>query len=123
MPIPELERLRVGAVLATYCEKKVPRRSRNKKRIDYRFEGNSVILFESRLAGGRTARWRHAPIAKFRYLVGKKVWALYRLDGRGRWQKYSGADATSRLKGLLAEVERDPQKVFQTGHGIAVEGW
>ncbi len=115
MPIPELERLRVGAILATYCEKKVPRRSRSKKRIDYRFDGNSVVLFESRPLGGKTSKWKDAPIAKFRYLVGKKLWILYRLDKRGQWQRHSGTEATSRLKSLLAEVERDPEELFRTG--------
>lgn len=112
MPIPELERLRVGAVLCTYCEKRVPRRARRKLRIDYRFEGNSVILYESRRSAGKASRWRNFLIAKFRYLVGKRLWVLYWLDQGGRWHKYKEAQATSRLRSLVAEVARDPKGVF-----------
>ncbi len=112
MPISELERLRVGAVLTTYCQKRVSRGARRRLRVDYRFEGNSVVLFEGRRSGAKTARWRNRVVAKFRYLVGKRLWALYWLDSRGRWQKYKDTGETSRLKSLVAEVERDPKEVF-----------
>ncbi len=112
MPIPELQRLRVGAILSTYCERKAPLAMRKKLRLDYRFDGNLVTLFESRPGGGKKPRWRKRPVARFRYMVGKKLWVLYVPEGRGEWAKYGDLRPSADFKTILAEVDHDPRQVF-----------
>ncbi len=112
MPLPAVEKKLVEQTLSQYCEKKIPLHVRDKVRLNYRFRGNSVTLFEERPAFNIPDKWVDISVAQFRYEPLKKLWTLYCADRNSRWHKYYEVDPAKSLQTLLDEVEEDPTGIF-----------
>ena len=82
MTIPVTERMSLEAILANYCEKRVPLHVRDKVRMSFRIEGNIVTLFEKRIAFGDQSRWIDIDVARFHYYQNRNQWVLFWRDSK-----------------------------------------
>jgi hypothetical protein len=114
MPLPVAERLSLEAILAHYCEKRVPLHVRDRVQMSFRIEGNAVTLFEKRPRYDNRSIWLEIDIAKFRYVVDRKQWVLFWGDSRRRkgWHRYEEIRPSRSIEPLLAEVDQDPTHIF-----------
>ena len=112
MPISSFERRRVSKLLNGYCDQRVPLQIRNELELRFRFEGNSVVLYERRPAWNRLGEWTESAVAKFRYFVGRQEWVLYWRDRYGRWKQYDLIGPSRVFEDFLSEIDEDPTGIF-----------
>ena len=112
MPISSFERRRVSKMLGEYCEQRIPTHVRNQLELGFRFEGNSVVLYERRPPWRGKGPWTESAVAKFRYFVGRQEWELYCRDRYERWHRYELIGPSRVFDDLLSEVEEDPTAIF-----------
>ena len=111
MAIPELERTRVERALEKFCNR-VPEAIRSKLTYEYRFQGNTVVLFERRPHFEDRARHRESSVAKFVYSPTVGAWSLKWADRHGRWHTYESFNDVPHFRDLLREVDADPTGIF-----------
>lgn len=111
MAIPP-DQLAEAALLFGGFVNRVPERARHQVRMDYRFEGNSIILFESRLRLKAPNEWIECPVAKFTYVQTTKSWKLLVQDRNLRWRGYENFPESPSLSALCKEVDEDPTNIF-----------
>jgi hypothetical protein len=112
LPISPFERKRVSKLLQEYCDARVPVQIRSELEVRFRFDGNSVVLYERRPAWRRPGEWVEPVVAKFRYFVGRKEWVLYWRDRNQRWRRYDLIKPSPLFEELLSEVDSDPTGIF-----------
>ena len=112
MPISSFEQRRVSKILALYCDKRVPPHVRDQLELRFRFEGNSVVLYERRPSLARSGEWVEPEVAKFRFFVGRQEWVLYWQNRYLEWKRYDLIGPSRRFEDLLAEVNADPTAIF-----------
>ncbi|MCH7857748.1 MAG: DUF3024 domain-containing protein [Gemmatimonadetes bacterium] len=112
MPISHFEQKRVSKILSQYCDERVPPHVRDKIELRFRFEGNSVILFEHRPSLTGSGEWVESVVAKFRFFVGRQEWALYWRNRNQLWKRYELIRPSRLFDDLLSEVDADPTRIF-----------
>jgi hypothetical protein len=112
VPISPFQVTRVSKILEAFCDDRVPPEVRDQVELRFRFEGNSVILFERRPAFQRPGDWTEIQIARFRYFVGRQEWALFWSDRNSKWQRYDLIPDSPSFEDLLTEVDSDPTCIF-----------
>ena len=112
MALPVTEKLSLEAILAHYCEKRVPLHVRDRVQLHFRIEGHIVTLFEKRPSVRDRTRWIEGYVARFRYVKSRDQWELYWRDSHSRWHLYDRIAPTRSIEPLLAEVDRDPTGIF-----------
>jgi len=112
MTLPAAERLSLEAILAHYCEKKMPLRVRHQVLLQFRIEGNIVTLFEKRVSFRDRSKWIEEPVARFKHVKIRNQWELYWLDRNSRWHFYPRVRLNRSIEPLLAEVDYDPTHIF-----------
>jgi hypothetical protein len=112
MGLPELTKKRIEKTLGAYCLTKVPGGFRDRVRINFKFRGDSVTLFEERPAFGKPEIWVDIAVAQFRFNSQRKEWTLYCADRNSRWHPYSEAEPSRNFEDLLKEVDEDPTGIF-----------
>ena len=112
MPLPEFTRKLVETKLTKYCEQKIPLHVRHQLRLNYRFRGNQVTLFEERPVFDQPEKWGESVIAQFRFSPQDKKWSLYCADRNSRWHLYTLLAPSADFDDLLKEVDRDPTGIF-----------
>ena len=112
MPISPFQVAQVSKLLQEYCDARVPPEIRAELEARFRFEGNSVILFERRPAFNRPGEFVEPVVAKFRYYVQRQVWVLYWRDRNQRWHRYERIPPSPAFDDLLNEVDADPTGIF-----------
>ena len=102
MAIPPAERLSCEAILAQYCEKRVPPAVRDKVRMGFRTERSGVVLFEQRPRFDDPSVWIELDIAQFRYVATRNVGSCTARTGttRGAGMRHGG------LPDLLSHCSR-----------------
>jgi hypothetical protein len=110
MPIPDLERARVGRALDKFCDR-VPAAIRSELKYEYRIRGNTVVLVERRPHFRDRTRYTEHPFAKFVYGPTVGGWSLRWSDRNGRWHAYQGFRDVPHFR-ALREVEADPTGIF-----------
>lgn len=110
MALPELTQKQVQKTLSAYCENRIPVHVRDKVRLNFKFSGNSVTLFEERPAFQKPEIWVQTMIAQFRFEIQTNKWALYCADRNSKWHLYDVKP--SNLNDLLKEVDKDPTGIF-----------
>ena len=102
------------AILAHYCETRVPLHVRNQVQLSFRMEGHLVTLFEKRVSFQDRSRWIDIDIARFRYYKNRNQWVLFWRDSKRRqgWHRYEDIKAGPSIEPLLAEVDKDPTGIF-----------
>ena len=111
MAIPELQKKRVEAALAAFCER-VPAHLRPKLAHGFRIRGNAVELYERRPRFDDATRFIELAFARFKYVPGDRGWGLQWRDRNGRWHLYEGFERGRRFGNLVKQVERDPTGIF-----------
>ena len=112
LPISSFQLKRVSKLLTAYCEERTPAHIRDQLELRFRFDGNSVVLYERRPHWRRPGEWTEGGVAKFRYFVGRQKWALYCRDQHQRWHRYDLIDESVLFDDLLSEVDDDPTGIF-----------
>lgn len=112
MPLPPLVKQLAEKKLLAYCQRKIPAHLHNEIRLNFKFRGNSITLFESRPAFGMPEKWVDIPVAQFRYDTGDNLWALFWADRNTRWHPDMEIDPLKDFDRLLQEVDRDPTGIY-----------
>ena len=112
MALPDLVREKANWLLARYCARRVPVHLGSRLRLQYRFRGNMVTIFERRPAFRSPGEWTRSAVAQFRFDPVTSLWTLYCRDRNTRWHRYAPAAASLDLRELLGEVDADPTGIF-----------
>ena len=112
MPLTDLQQAHVDKLLSTYCAKRVPPQERSRVRVDYRIEGNAVILYEERPSFSPPYEWQAMVVAKFTYVGTRREWRLSCQHRDRRWHSYQALPVANSLATLLDEVDSDPTGIF-----------
>jgi len=110
--LPELTRKRVESLLADFCEKRVPPHARHQVKLTFELRGDTATLFEDRAVWNDPSRWIHSPVAQLRIDPETLKWLLYCCDRNSEWHLYQEVKATNSIEDLLAEIDRDPTRIF-----------
>lgn len=87
-------------------------RVRSQLKVGFRFDGFSVILFESRLHFMPPHEWHEEPVAKFTYVRSGRIWRLFRMLRDLKWHGYEPFPESRDLAPLVSEVQTDPTGIF-----------
>jgi hypothetical protein len=99
-------------LMAPFCRPSPDPAVRAKVRVDYRFDGPAVVLFESRPRLFNPAEWGEEPVAKFRYVASRQLWRLFCMHRDWKWHRYALLPESGSLAELVDEVRRDPSGIF-----------
>lgn len=112
MALSEFEIARINRLFATYCVARIPERLRGKIRLDYRIDGDEVVLYESRSHYEQPEVWYSLAIARFLRDHHSFLWRLYSIDHDDNWIAYGVRPCARDLEKLLNEVSDDPMGIF-----------
>jgi hypothetical protein len=110
--LPEFEQRLVERLLSRFYDHRVLTHVEQQVRLGHTVRSDSVTLFETRRALDDPMTWLKTPIAQFRFDPSNGLWSLYWHDRNRRWRRYGHAAATRNFETLLAEVDRDPTRIF-----------
>jgi hypothetical protein len=99
-------------LLAPFCRPSPDPAVRAELRIGYRLEGPAIVLFESRARFLKPNEWGEHPVAKFRYVVSRRIWQLHCMHRDLKWHRYELLPESNSLAELAEEVRRDPSGIF-----------
>ncbi|MGB5162945.1 MAG: DUF3024 domain-containing protein [Thermoanaerobaculia bacterium] len=108
MPISEIERRKAEKVLGTYCMERTNPTVRDQLEIVHRLEGNYAYISERRPDWRDPSISRDHDVAKFRFVVKRRVWALYWLDRNLRWHLFPDCAPEREVAKLLPVVDSEP---------------
>jgi hypothetical protein len=108
--LSDFHRAHAEQLLAPLCD--IPPHARHQVRRGVRFEGASIIFFESRPAFRSPHQWRDHPIAKFRWVKNRRRWQLFCVWRDLKWHRYDHLPESRDLAALVAEVRADPTGIF-----------
>jgi len=112
MALPQFVTAKVESILESYCDRKVPIEHRDKLRVCFKIEENSVTLYEERPAFMKPGTLVESNISNFQYDAKTSLWTLYCRDQYSHWHKYDVFDPSLDFDDLLQEVEEDPTGIF-----------
>jgi hypothetical protein len=104
------QRAHADQLLAPLCE--IPPHARHEVRRGVRFDGSSIVFFESRPAFRSPHQWQDHPIAQFRWVKNRRVWQLFCVWRDLKWHRYERIPESPDLATLVAEVRTDPTGIF-----------
>ena len=108
--LSDFQRAHAEQLLAPLCE--IPSHARQHVRRGVRFDGSSIIFFESWQAFRPPHQWREHPIAKFRWVKNRRRWQLFCVWRDLKWHRYEHLPESPDLATLVAEVRTDPTGIF-----------
>jgi hypothetical protein len=113
MAFSELERKRYERDLARFMERRRPPvHIRPELDLEYRFDGQSVEIFETRPdRRDRTAKGE-APVAKATYVRTQDYWRVFWMRRDLKWHAYEPNAKVRSLADFLAVVDRDDHCCF-----------
>jgi len=112
MPLPEFLKALVKSKLTAYCEAKVPLTVRHQVKLAFKFKGNTVELYEQRVAYNDTSIWIDCPVAKFRFSPTSQDWTLYYRDRNQHWHLFDEVEPDKSFEKILKEVDKDRTGIF-----------
>ncbi len=107
---PELQE--IEAVVGAFCANRVPEHVRDKVRMEYRIDGQSVTIIEMRPHWEDPSEWIDSPIARLRYVRTDNLWELYWMPSNLKWKSYDPLPVSQDLTELVHEIDRDPVCCF-----------
>ena len=110
MPIPETDLARVKR----FCDQRVPAEALHQVRLEVEFGPGAITIVERRAPWRPEygSEWTRLPIARFRYSASTKLWTLYWRGRDLRFHVYGRVAPSRSVDALLAEVDRDPTRIF-----------
>ena len=112
MGLSEIQLRHVSQLLTEFCRARVPAHAKDQVKLGFRSLGQSVVLFESRLAGPSPKDWLDLDVAKFRYVKSTGSWKLFCKFRDERWHAYEPLGEAATFEELLREVDADPTCIF-----------
>jgi hypothetical protein len=108
LPEPDVARVR------HWCAERVPEHARHQVRVEYQVAARHLTVVERRAPWGEAlgTEWTSFPIARLRYTATDKRWTLYWRDRHLRFSRYDLLPPLNRVEDLLAELDRDPTRIF-----------
>lgn len=113
MEFTEDELQEYAAVLDAFLEKRRPPEPvRDRVDVDYRIEGQSVVIFEKRAAPFDPDKTIEVPIAKTTYVRMEDTWRVYWQPRDGKWHGYEPRPDVDSLADFLDVVDADRYACF-----------
>ncbi len=106
MVLPDIDVARIKH----FCEERLPRRVRDKVRLEVTVHGRYVDVDERRPPWTGVSEWTSSAIARLRY-DGDGLWTLYFGDRYGGWTLYFDLDPKQPIDVLIHELDEDPTGV------------
>lgn len=111
MAVPEIDVARIRK----WADARVPAHVRDQLWIEVDVDARAVTVFECRpswdpdLVGPDPTR---SPVARLRYVAGRKEWELYWCDRNSDFRRYEDLPPAPDVAPLLAELDADPYCLF-----------
>ncbi len=112
MTLPPQLRNEVETKLEAYAERKIPPEMREKIRLSWELQGNTVTLYEERPVTNSPDAWGKLAVARFRSNPERTGWTLYCAGAEGKWHEYEDAGPAGSIDALIEEVDADPTRIF-----------
>ena len=80
--------------------------------INYKIEGQSIIIYEVRPDWKDKEVITETPVAKTTWMQSKKVWKIFWMRGDLKWHAYTPKPQVKTLEEFLEEVGKDPLHCF-----------
>ena len=112
MPLPEILHKQAHQLLEKYCRERVPCQRYHGLRLNFRFDGNHVTLFEEYPQPEDESQQQNTPIARFTYNSELNQWVLFSIDQQERWQIYQSIGPSLNLARLIQALDDDPTGIF-----------
>lgn len=100
---------RIEKILSEYVEQRIPKHIRNQLRLNYKFRGNNVTLFEERPAF-MSDQWVQIDIAQFR--LEERKWKVYWRDSKEKWHFVDDIIPDEDFEKQLKIVDEDQGGLF-----------
>lgn len=110
--LADVQRGLAERLLTPICEPHLDPAVSSQLRIGFRFEANSIVLFESRPHFGKPDEWLEEPVAKFTFRKNAQRWLLYCMFRDLKWHAYEPLPEADDLATLVDEVRADPTGIF-----------
>ena len=113
MALSEHERYRFEKPIRAFVEaRRPPPHIRPELDIGYRFNNQSIELFEVRPAFECTDEVIEHPIARATYVKYADAWKIYWMRADLKWHPYEPQAVVSTIKEFIAEIDRDTYGCF-----------
>ena len=112
MPLSDLQQAQAERLLRPIIQESDRPDVRDKLRLGYRVERNTIVLFESRIRWDNHAEWMEESVAKFQYVASISRWRLFCMFSDLKWHGYEPLPEAASLAELVDEVARDPTGIF-----------
>lgn len=113
MAFSEDERRKHGAALDEFKERRrPPEHVRDQVDLDYRIEGQSVVIFERRAAPRDPDKSIEVPVAKTTYVRTEDEWKVYWRRSDLKWHAYDPLPRVGSLAEFLQVVDADAHGCF-----------
>jgi len=112
MAFAELELKRIEKIVGGFCRRRTLPQFAHELRIDYRIEGQSVVVYEDRPDWRDETKRMHNPFAKLRYVRTTGLWTLYWMRADLKWHAYTPASPSADLAKLIDVVDEDAYCAF-----------
>jgi hypothetical protein len=102
------------AAVRHFCEERVPPHALHQVRVELVPTRGAVTIVERRAPWREDygPEWTSRGVARLRYTAKTRLWVLFWSDRNARWHRYDLVDPTGDVRGLIAEVNRDPTCIF-----------
>lgn len=108
----EIDLRRIDHAVGAFCAAHRPRSAEPYVRLYHHVRGASVVLLEDRRHYLDETHWVTVPIARLCFHADDRRWRLQWRRASGRWAPYPGGLEATNLDHLLAEIARDPERLF-----------
>ena len=113
MALSEHERHRFEKPVSAFIEsRRPPVHIRPELDLGYRFEGQSVEIFEIRPAFKESGEIIENPVAKATYVKNRQIWKIYWMRADLNWHRYEPQATVPSIEDFLAVIDRDPYGCF-----------
>lgn len=108
MPMTDIEKRRAEIALRTYCARRLRPETRDQLEIVFRIETPFAYLSERRPDWREPSIRRDHDVAKFRFDMTSRRWALYWRDRNLKWHRFDKCAAATDIAELLPVVDAEP---------------
>ena len=108
MPLTDIERRRAEIALREYCARRTKPHIRHLLEIVYRIDRQFAFVAERRPDWRDHSIIRDHDVAKFRFDMSTREWALYWRDRNLKWHRFEDCEPSDDLNDLLPVVDAEP---------------
>jgi hypothetical protein len=113
MEFNEFEKRRIEKLVNGFLEKRRPPPDLRKQLdLGFRFEGQSLELFELRPVWNDPNQYMESPVAKATFVKTQKFWRVFRQRADMKWHGYAPCPEVRSVEEFLSLVDRDENHCF-----------